>query len=460
MKLLFQSGILVLDDVSSPLPAAAMPLLRYDRRLNAWCARACDYRALVTLLHRQHIPFIDQAGNYRKLEQLKLAEELIPRPHQQEALIAWRNSGNRGIVALPTGSGKTILAVMAIAEVKRQTLVLVPTLDLLSQWVEVLERFFKIEIGMIGGGSHQVTDLTVCTYDSAVLQQEFIGDKFGLLIADECHHLSGKEYQLAASMCIAPFRLGLSATPELPDDKQHILYDQLGQVVCEKHIDELSGNVLSPYRVCCLKTALTAEEKSLYHASRQIYTDFLRRNNIDFNAPNAWKKFMYLAGRTESGRQAFAAFLTQRDIARSSRSKLDLLWRLLQRHAGERILIFTADNRTAYEIGRRFVLPVLTHHTGVKERKEFLQCFRDGTYPVLATSQVLNEGVDVPEASVGIVISGSGSVREHVQRLGRILRRAPDKPQAVLYEIVSGETGEESSGWRRRNHRAYRKWRS
>ena len=90
----------------------------------------------------------------------------------------------------------------------------------------------------------------------------------------------------------------------------------------------------------------------------------------------------------------------------------------------------------------------------MKEREDFLQSFREGTYSILVTSKVLNEGVDVPEANVAIVVSGSGSVREHVQRLGRILRGRPGK-QAYLYELVSKRTGEHYVNERRRRHRAY-----
>lgn len=104
------------------------------------------------------------------------------------------------------------------------------------------------------------------------------------------------------------------------------------------------------------------------------------------------------------------------------------------------------------------MLPVLTHHTRAAERKDFLDLFRKGHYPVLVTSKVLNEGVDVPQASVGIVVSGSGSVREHVQRLGRILRQAPGKKEAVLYELISANTSEENISSRRREHSAYRRW--
>ena len=99
-------------------------------------------------------------------------------------------------------------------------------------------------------------------------------------------------------------------------------------------------------------------------------------------------------------------------------------------------------------------MPAITHQTKVKERHELLQAFNDGTFPFLVTSKVLNEGVDIPAANVGIVLSGSGSVREHVQRLGRILRRAENK-RAVLYEVVAEDTAEEFTSTRRRKHSAY-----
>lgn len=101
-----------------------------------------------------------------------------------------------------------------------------------------------------------------------------------------------------------------------------------------------------------------------------------------------------------------------------------------------------------------FFLPVLTHQTKPEERNAFLNGFRDGTYSILVTSKVLNEGIDVPEANVAIIVSGSGSVREHVQRLGRILRKREGK-QAVLYELISKQTGEYFVNKRRRQHNAY-----
>ncbi len=116
--------------------------------------------------------------------------------------------------------------------------------------------------------------------------------------------------------------------------------------------------------------------------------------------------------------------------------------------------MFTQDNATAYDVSRRFLIPAITHQTKVTERSEILAGLAEGTYTAVATSKVLNEGVDVPSANVAIVMSGSGSVREHVQRLGRILRKHGDK-RAVLYELVTAGTGETFTSERRRKHSAY-----
>ena len=150
-----------------------------------------------------------------------------------------------------------------------------------------------------------------------------------------------------------------------------------------------------------------------------------------------------------------AAWRLQKRLAHASDKKLDVVELLLQRHRGQRTLIFTDDNATAYAVSRRFLVPVITHQTKVKERSALLAAFSDGSLPILSTSRVLNEGVDVPDAQVAIIISGTGSIREHVQRLGRILRPRPDK-RAILYELISANTGETFTSERRRDHRAYR----
>jgi len=458
LQIYFSAGTLVIDGGGEIiLPPAAEKCIRRDPRTGELRARACDYAVIVLALRCSGIEFTDRAKGFAPLEDLHLRQKIVPRPHQARALSLWKAAGFRGVAALPTGSGKTILAVMAIDYLKRPALVMVPTIDLMIQWAETLERFFGIRVGMLGGGTHDIRDITVSTYDSAVLNMEFAGGRFAFLIADECHHLPGPETRLAAAMSIAPYRLGLSATPELPEERAAVLRDLIGETVIDVTIDELEGKSLSPYRVCSCRIPLDPEEELLYRHHRKIYTDFLKHHRITFSSPEDWGRFLGLAGRSPEGREVMRSFIEQRKLARGGKAKMRKLWEIFSEHPAEQIIVFTADNSTAYDIGRRFLLPVLTHRTPAAERKEFLAAFRSGTYRVLVTSKVLNEGVDVPSASVGIVLSGSGSVREHVQRLGRILRAAPGKTQATLYEIISSGTSEEGVSQRRREHRAYRR---
>lgn len=449
----FDNGTLLIAGEESEISLISQWVI-FDERVNRWRAKACDYAFVVIKLHKANIQYEDRAKSFKTLE-LNHNTPFQPRPHQKEAFDAWVQGGSRGVCVMPTGSGKSFLARMAIEKVKRSTLVVVPTIDLMLQWTKQLEEAFQQEIGMLGGGSKEIRDITVSTYDSAVLQMEFIGGRFGFLIFDECHHLPGPVNRHGALFSIAPYRLGLTATPE--HENEHLLYELLGPKLFEVHIDQLEGNVLAPYNIESIPVELTEEETLEYEKARALYTDFIRSNNIDFRYKGAWGQFIIKCFTTEGGRDVFRAYQRQKQIARTSKNKLNTLWDILKRHPGERIIVFTADNDTAYTLGRKFFLPVITHHTKAAERKEMLDCFREGAYTVLVTSKVLNEGIDVPEAAVGVILSGSGSTREHVQRLGRILRPSEGKT-ATLYELVSVGTSETYVSERRRKHRAYERF--
>lgn len=436
-------------------PDAELPeSVRWDPRTACHRAPAIAYAELVLALGRAGVGFEDQARSYTELaEGLRVRRE--PRPFQSEALAAWRKAGGRGVVVLPTGAGKSHLAVLAVADKKRSTLVVAPTLDLVRQWYDLLRTSFATEVGIVGGGEHSVRPLTVTTYDSAYLQMEHLGARFGLVVFDECHHLPGASYQLAAELCLAPFRLGLTATPERADGREGALAGLVGPVVYRKEIGELAGSFLADYDTERLTVELSAEERDEYQRERAIYVGFLRAQGIRMSSPSGWNDFVIRSSRSAEGRRAMKAFRRQREIAFASSGKLEVLDHLLREHARDRMLIFTQDNLTAYAISRRFLVPVITHQTKVRERSEILERFSDGRYGAVVTSKVLNEGVDVPDANVAVVISGSGSVREHVQRLGRILRQRDGK-RALLYELVSAGTTETGTSERRREHEAYR----
>lgn len=451
-RLLFDGGTLVVIGLR-PDEARDLPGVKLDPRTSQFRAEGIWYRPIVEYLRKNKIAYIDEARAYQPVPwKLQVAKQAFP--HQVEGLKAWWDAGGRGVVVLPTGTGKTHLANLAIERAGRPALVVTPTIDLMNQWYDELALAFGVEAGLLGGGYYEIKPLTVTTYDSAYLNMDRVGNRFGLIVFDECHHLPGPTYGLAAACSIAPYRLGLTATPERADNAHHHLDQLIGPIVYRREISQLRGAYLAEYTVTTLLAHLTDDERARYERAREIYRGFVRDSGIDMSKPNGWAQFLYMAFRSPYGREAFNCYREQRELALAAPAKLNMLARLLDRHNGDRVLIFTHDNATVYTISRRFLVPVITHQTKTKERRDILLKFNSGVYPVVATSRVLNEGVNVPEANVAVVLSGSGSVREHVQRLGRVLRKSGDK-EAVLYEVITQGTVEEFTSNRRRRHEAY-----
>src|SRR5207244_2514858 len=184
------------------------------------------------------------------------------------------------------------------------TLVVAPTLDLVRQWYDLLRATFGVPVGVVGGGDYEVLPLTVTTYDSAHLHMERLGDRFGLLVFDECHHLPGASYALAARLSLAPFRLGLTATPERGDGREGALEALVGPIVYRKDIVELSGNYLADYETVRVSVDLSPAEREEYAAERALYRGFLQANGIFMSHPAGWTEFLIRAARSEEGRRA------------------------------------------------------------------------------------------------------------------------------------------------------------
>jgi superfamily II DNA or RNA helicase len=453
VHLAFEGGTLVLSG-AAPERLAALPGVRPDPRTGVHRAEARHYRAIVERLRQERVAYQDEARAYEPAT-WPLRTTRDPFPHQTEALEAWWQAGGRGVVVLPTGTGKTHMAVLAIHRAARPALVVTPTIDLLNQWYDELLLAFDVPVGLLGGGYYDLQPLTVTTYDSAYIHLERWGNRFGVVVFDECHHLPGPTYMAAAAGSIAPYRLGLTATLERADGQEALLPGLIGPTVYRREIKQLAGDFLAEYQTVRLYVELAAAEADRYRQAREQYRKFVEERGISMGGPHGWQRFIQETYRSPEGRAAFLAYREQKKLALAAPDKLHTLERLLDRHRYDRILIFTYDNATVYQIARRFLVPAITHQTKTKERRNILLRFSTGEYPVVVTSQVLNEGVNVPAANVGVVLSGTGSVREHVQRLGRLLRKHGDK-QAVLYEVITRGTAEEFTSDRRRQHHAYR----
>lgn len=453
--LTFDRGTLILHP--PPRGKAWIDFATWDDRIERFRIPAHRYRALVEVLRADQVTFTDQATQFAPLA-LQHQSPYQPYPHQQAALDAWIANRWRGVVVLPTAAGKTYLAHLAMQATPRSTLITVPTLDLMHQWYDqLLKAFPDVEVGLLGGGSRDRTPILVATYDSAAIHAETLGNQYGLLICDECHHLPSDFNRVIAEYSIAPYRLGLTATPDRTDGRHDDLDYLLGPIVYQKQPEDLAGNTLAPYEIVPIKVALSQEEQQQYQTLIQQRNDFLQDANIWLGSLEGWQRFVQASAQSQAGRRAMLAHRESKAIALGTEGKLRVLGELLAQHYPDRCLVFTADNATVYRISQDLLIPAITHQTPVKERQAILDKFRSGEYPTLVVSQVLNEGVDVPDARVAIMLSGTGSTREYIQRLGRILRKGSGQKQAILYEVIAEETSEEGISRRRRPQSSQRR---
>jgi superfamily II DNA or RNA helicase len=440
MELSFNRGtILIRGDVR-------IPNSTWDERSKKFRAMALHYNDIVDYLKNSKVVFTDNVLDLIPCPELH--SSIIFRDYQKQALDAWILNRKRGVIVLPTGSGKTVIGINAISLLNTPTLVVVPTLDLLDQWRSKLKEEFKVDVGKLGGGEQEIKAITVSTYDSAYIHAARLGNKFGLIIFDEVHHLPAESFKQIAEMFAAPFRMGLTATYERDDGLHSELNRLIGGKVFEKKVKDLSGEHLSPFRLQKIAVELTAEEQIEYKRNQGIFTDYLRRCNITIRTPLDFQKIVIRSGRDPNARKALLARNKARDIALNSVSKLEKFREILKKHTESRLFIFTEHNKLVHIISKEFLIPAITYRTATKERAEILDRFRSGVYKAVVTSKVLDEGIDVPEADVGVILSGTGSGRAFIQRLGRILRKKEGK-EAVLYEIVSTDTSEMNTAKRR-----------
>ncbi len=448
----FDRGTLILHP--PPKGKAWVEYATWDDRIEKFRIPAIYYPRLVTALQTEGTPFEDQARLFQPLD-LTPRLEMQPYPHQVEALAAWKQAERRGVVVLPTAAGKTYLAQLAMQATPRSTLIVVPTLDLMHQWyAHLVAAFPDVAVGLLGGGSRDRTPMLIATYDSAAINAEALGNQYALLIFDECHHLPSAFNRAIADYSIAPYRLGLTATPDRADGKHADLDVLIGRQVYHKTAEELAGIALAAHEVRQIKVRLSQQERDRYDSAIRLRNEFLQQSNIWLSNAEGWRRFVQASACSQAGRRAMLAHRQAKDIALGTDGKLRVLADLLASHYPDKILIFTNDNATVYRISQDFLIPAITHQTPVKERHEVLTQFRAGVYKTLVTSHVLNEGVDVPDARIAILLSGSASRREFIQRLGRVLRKGEqaDK-QAILYEVIAEETSEEGTSDRRRGKR-------
>jgi superfamily II DNA or RNA helicase len=449
--LVFDRGSLRLE---APADSRLPPYFVWDDRVSAWRTAAIN-----------HARFREDAADYR-LHLDDGAERYFPAPtltvrlpplrsDQLAAVEAWERAGRRGVVVKPTGTGKTEIALSIIARHAAPTLVVAPLRDLMYQWQRRIQKGLGFEAGVLGDGRREIWPITVTTYDSAWIHMKDIGNRFRLIVYDEAHHLPGPSQHESALDCLAPMRLGLTATPWRADGRDQLLTELIGPKVYDEDLSGARGRTVADYTIVRVPIYLTeAEQTEFDELSRRIrtYVASRRREEHAFD----WQELARRSRTDPEARDILRRWRRKLAIVNRSAEKLRVLEDVLRLHADEQCVIFTASNRMALDVSARFLLPALTSHSDKRERNAVLDAFAQGRLRGLVACEVLNEGWDAPAVKVGVVLGGDKGVREAVQRLGRLLRRSGDRA-ARLYEVVVQETADVERARRRGRTDAYRR---
>ncbi|MGQ0712149.1 MAG: DEAD/DEAH box helicase [Gemmatimonadaceae bacterium] len=422
--------------------------LTYDPRLDALVAPGYRLTELRAWADAHDVP---ELGGMPDELDAPLLDPREPHPYQREAVERWRAAGRRGTVVLPTGAGKTLVALLAIDDVKAGACVVAPTRALVAQWfTQAADAFGAERVGAYYGDEKEVRPLTITTYHSAFTLLERWGERFALLVLDEAHHLAdtsdGEERAWHDHLRIAPspFRLALTAT--YPDGRDSGLRRLVGSVVYRRTIGEMTDAELARFALVRRYVSLTRTEEERYARLTDVYEHHMTTAGYrerGATASDAWRMFAAAARRSPPARRALRAFHERERLVRFAEGKLRETARILRAHPAEQAIVFCGGTDAAMAVSQALSIPMITASTPASERHALLAAIAQGEIRAVASVRVLDEGWDVPAAKLGIVLGDStrGSGRQHAQRLGRLLRRQGEAV-ASLYEIVAAGTYE------------------
>ncbi|MEM1529516.1 MAG: DEAD/DEAH box helicase [Desulfurococcaceae archaeon] len=388
--------------------------------------------------------FID-VNNILREKHLGLEPELKGvklRPYQEEALDKWFENKCRGVIALPTGSGKSLIAIAAIVRLRARTLIVAYTKEQVFQWRDFILEYTTLPAGIIGlfyGEEKRLAPITITTYQSGFRNINAISPHFSMIVVDEVHHLPAEKFRHIALHSLATYRMGLSATPTREDGKHEELFPLLGGIVYYKSPSELAEKgYLAPYAIITIKVKMSPQERKLYEELRRRY-----------RALAGGKKFQEILEEARRGNpkaaEALGVHSEMKMLLAKSIAKIEKAVELAlsEYKKGSKVIVFTQYVDQAKEVAKRLGSLLLTGDTPEAERKNVLEVFRNSSQGILVVTTVGDEGLDIPDANVGIIVSGTGSRRQFIQRLGRLLRPKASGVRAVLYEIVLERTPEE-----------------
>lgn len=393
-----------------------------------------------------------------------------PSPHgwQQQAFSWWRAQGRRGIVEAVTGTGKTRVGIAAIADAlsrRERVLVLVPTIVLQQQWARHLSELLpKADVFLLGGNARydldDPHDVVVAVINSAAARNEVLADGYSLLVADECHRYGAPMHQLAL-LPSAEARLGLTATLERIDDAvDTVLRPYFGASYIYGFDRAAADSVLASFVVADVGVRLSDDERVAFEAAdeacRRARGSLIHKYGYpekDFGeffarAAAAAKRFgMY--GEPKLAKTFISSFHERSRVLAESPARIAALAALAPAiERSGRVLVFTetvdAADKAVAQL-RRMGIRAAAYHTGVEAdaRAITLARFGEGGLQCIVAVKALDEGVDVPDADLAIVMAASKSKRQMIQRLGRVVRKKADGRYARLAILFAENTNED-----------------
>ncbi|AXE37745.1 sigma-70 family RNA polymerase sigma factor [Acidipropionibacterium virtanenii] len=380
---------------------------------------------------------------------------------QRDAVDAWNTGDHVGIVQAVTGTGKTMVGVVAIAQALRtgrRCVVLVPSDHLVKQWVRALRLLLPNAILAEKAEEKPIWDVRVSTVQTAMSHTFLMRREAGMVVADECHRYGAPAYSVA----LRPgydWRLGLSATVEREDDGDEILKAYFRRVSFDLGYQRaVEDNLIAPYDIALVGVPLEASENAEY---RRLTDEMSAKATQlkDIAGVPSEPVSVFMAQVSELARDHssmwhglasayLARFAGRKDLLAGTRMKqkvLRILAPVVSRSHGSLVFTQTKESaRSAAELlGREGISSGAVHSgQGADEREESIFEFAAGVTQALAAPRVLDEGVDVPGADLGVVVASNRSRRQMIQRMGRVLRRKNgDRPArfVVMYAIDTVE---------------------
>ncbi|MBM4391787.1 MAG: DEAD/DEAH box helicase [Deltaproteobacteria bacterium] len=350
----------------------------------------------------------------------------VVRDYQVSSAGRWfqegRPSGGNGVIVLPCGAGKTIVALAAMSKVKQKTLILATNGAAVNQWVrEILDKtnLTESEVGAYTGDEKNIRPVTVATYQILTWRASkeaefahlhlFADENWGLIVYDEVHLLPAPVFGATADLQ-GRRRLGLTATLVREDGREGDVFSLVGP----KRFD-MAWQTLE-------ERGFIAEAKCF-----EVRVGWNNGGAMHYEKAREGEKFR---------------------LAAVNPAKMRVLDNLVNKHRDDNVLVIGTYLDQLHEIARRYSAPLITGETPGPQRDVIFDKFRKGQIKLIVVSKVANFSIDLPDANVAIQVSGSfGSRQEEAQRLGRVLR--PKKDGAHFYSLVTRETKEQEFAMKR-----------